>query len=58
MSETPQPCWAVQLPLAGGEAWYDVCVAQSPAVLAEVLRILVCTKEGGPLLIRIERRAQ
>ena len=58
MSEEVPPCWAVQLPLAGGEAWYDVCVAQSPAVLAEVLRILVCTKQSGPPLIRVERRVQ
>jgi len=33
--------WQIKLPLAGGEGWFVLCTCEQPAMVAEVIRILL-----------------
>ena len=45
--------YSVSLPMVGG-GQYQVCLAESPAIAAEVVRVLLMSARGGPERIVVD----
>lgn len=46
--------YVVSVPVCGTDNWYDLVRSNDPAVIGEIVRVLLAAKGGGPRSIRVD----